>query len=536
MKFRSLIFSNNSMLFTIFVLGLYFSKDFGITWDESWHRLRGLEILSFLVKKLSIINLPDIPDYSPVLNNSHYFYGAFFDLTSALIEKIFSIYDKKDIFIMRHRLNFCFYFLGFYCFYLFIREVFEQKDISLLLSMFYLLNPRLLAHGFFNGKDSIAQALVCCSVFSIYLVSKTRAIKWVFIAGFFTGIGISTRISLMFILFLFPLIIIFEDFTNSKKLVIKTKSLKIISVYVITVLISLYIFMPGIWDSPLQAIKSTFFTIIDFRNWDGYVFFNGQQIKGWHVPWYYTLTWISITTPTVFLIFLMIGIIKKIHSSLYSFRMQSVFECFMLISILIAILVPIILGSTLYDSWRHSFYVFPFLAYFMAVGFIYVLTKITGFIDNRILVLCFMIVFTFFEPIRKTILLHPHQQIYFNIFAGKDPMEKFEGDYWCGSVKQGLEWIIKNDNSDIINIVSSENCPAYKNAYMVDKADRNRLNFITRRLDEEISEHRGDYYITNFRGEIDDYIKLKKIKFYPYNNEVYSIKKNNMKVLGIYKL
>ena len=30
----------------------------------------------------------------------------------------------------------------------------------------------------------------------------------------------------------------------------------------------------------------------------------------------------------------------------------------------------------------------------MAVGFIYVLTKITGFIDNRILVLCFMIVFT----------------------------------------------------------------------------------------------------------------------------------------------
>ena len=61
-------------------------------------------------------------------------------------------------------------------------------------------------------------------------------------------------------------------------------------------------------------------------------------------------------------------------------------------------------------------------------------------------------------------------------------------------------------------------------------------NFITRRLDEKISEHKGDYYITNFRGEIDDYIKIKKLKFYPYNNEVFSIHKNNMKVLGIYKL
>ena len=536
MKFRSLIFFNNSIFFTIFVLGLYYAKDFGISWDEPYHRLRGLEILSFLAKKLSFINFPQVPDYSPLLNSSHYFYGAFFDLTSALIEKVFSIYDKKNIFIMRHRLNFCFYFFGFYCFYLFIKEIFKQKDISLFLSMFYFLNPRLLAHGFFNGKDSIAQALVCCSVFFIYLVSKTRDIRWVVIAGFFTGIGISTRISLIFILFLFPLIIFFEDFTNSKKLDIKNKSLKIVMIYVITVFISIYIFMPGIWDSPLQAIKFNFFTIIDYIYWDGFVLFNGQQIRGWDVPWNYTITWIFITTPITFLIFLIIGITKKIHGILNKFRMESVFECFMLSSVLIAILAPIIFGSTLYDSWRHSFYVFPFLAYFMAVGFHYALISITSSINNKILVYFFMIVITFFEPLRKTILLHPHQQIYFNIFAGNDPMERFEGDYWCASVKQGLEWIIRNDNSEVINIVSSENCPAYKNAYMIDKTDRNRLNFITRRLDEKISEHRGDYYITNFRGEIDDYIKIKKLKFYPYSNEVFSIRKNNMKILGVYKL
>ena len=47
---------------------------------------------------------------------------------------------------------------------------------------------------------------------------------------------------------------------------------------------------------------------------------------------------------------------------------------------------------------------------------------------------------------------------------------------------------------------------------------------------------KGDYYITNFRGEIGDYIKIKKLKFYPYNNEVFSIRKNNMKILGVYKL
>ena len=536
MKFRSLIFSNNSILFIIFALGFYYAKDFGITWDEPYHRLRGLEILSFLAKKLSIINFPQFLDYNSLLNESHYFYGAFFDLTSAVIEKLFSIYDKKNIFIMRHRLNFCFYFFGFYCFYLFISEIIKQKDISLLLSMFYFFNPRLLAHGFFNGKDSIAQALVCCSVYFIFLVSKTRAIRWAIMAGFFTGIGISTRISLMFILFLFPLIIIFEDFTISKKLVIQKKSLKIILIYVISAFMSLYIFMPGIWDSPFQAIKINFFKMIDYIGWDGFVLFNGQQIRGWDVPWNYTIIWIFITTPIAFLSFLIIGIVIKFHRILNAFKTHSVFECFMLGSIFIAIIAPIIFGSTLYDSWRHSFYVYPFLAYFMASGFHYVFESITGVCDNKMLVYFFMFSITFYEPLKNTILLHPHQQIYFNIFAGKDPMERFEGDYWCGSVRQGLEWIIRNDKSEVINIVSSENCPAYKNVYMIDKTNRHRLHFTTRRLNEKISEQEGDYYITNFRGEIEDYIKIKEQKFYPYNNEVYSIRKNNMKILGIYKL
>ena len=162
----------------------------------------------------------------------------------------------------------------------------------------------------------------------------------------------------------------------------------------------------------------------------------------------------------------------------------------MLSSVLIGILAPIILGSTLYDSWRHSFYVFPFLAYFMVVGFHYVFISITGSVGNKMPVYYFMIFITFFEPLTKTISLHPHQQVYFNIFAGKDPMERFEGDYWCGSVRQAFEWIIKNDNSEIINIVSSENCPAYKNAQMIDKNNRNRLNFIIRRLDEKYQRKR----------------------------------------------
>ena len=176
----------NHLIFSIlFITGLYFAKDFGITWDEAWHRLRGIETLAFVAKKLMIDKFIMIPDYIPEISSDHHRYGALFDTSSAFIEKAFSIKDKKDVFIMRHRLNFCFYFFGFYFFYLLIKNFFGGKWIPILLSMFYLLNPRLLAHGFFNGKDSIAQAFVCCTIFPIFLFHKTKDIKWVFLAGFY---------------------------------------------------------------------------------------------------------------------------------------------------------------------------------------------------------------------------------------------------------------------------------------------------------------------------------------------------------------
>ena len=56
-------------------------------------------------------------------------------------------------------------------FFVFIKER-ERKvlcGISFIVSMFYLINPRLLGHGFFNCKDSIAQAL--------YLVRLSKYFK-----------------------------------------------------------------------------------------------------------------------------------------------------------------------------------------------------------------------------------------------------------------------------------------------------------------------------------------------------------------------
>ena len=111
-------------------------------------------------------------------------------------------------------------------------------------------------------------------------------------------------------------------------------------------------------------------------------------------------------------------------------------------------------------------------------------------------------------------------------------MNNFEGDYWGSSMKKGLEWILENDNRDSIMIVCKSNM-AKKNAKILDIKDSRRLNF--KKMDLKEISYQGDYIITNYRGEANLYSILKKVKIVPYDNEVFSIKLNEMKILSVFK-
>ena len=80
-------------------------------------------------------------------------------ITTLQIRFPYSSYTR-EAYLLRHKINFSIYFLGVYLIYLFSKELFKNRYIGFLTSMFYFLHPRLFAHGFYNGKDSIAQALV----------------------------------------------------------------------------------------------------------------------------------------------------------------------------------------------------------------------------------------------------------------------------------------------------------------------------------------------------------------------------------------
>ena len=171
MKKISLKTLSNGCLVLIFIFGLSKAKDFGISWDEGHHRDSGQRIVVYLINFFGLKNVKPIPSGLHEFDYLKKMYGPIFDTISAVIEEVFQINDMKNIFIMRHCLNFIFYFAGYLGYFYFIRILFPKNNYALLLSFFYLFHPRLLGQGFFNPKDSILQAYVSISLIPILLPS-----------------------------------------------------------------------------------------------------------------------------------------------------------------------------------------------------------------------------------------------------------------------------------------------------------------------------------------------------------------------------
>ena len=124
--------------------------------------------------------------------------------------------------------------------------------------------------------------------------------------------------------------------------------------------------------------------------------------------------------------------------------------------------------------------------------------------------------------IQFMIRYHPHQHIYANILAGKDMRRakvNFALDYWGLSYRNALEYILKNDKSDIIKVYVA-NVPGRNNAAILPSEDRKRIEYV-----DSIDE--AKYFLSNYRRHKGEY---------PYENEYYSLRINEVKYMVVYRL
>jgi len=494
-------FQKNKIVILFFslylIIGIFFFKDYGISADEDINRLNGLVSLKYILQKIGFENyfnekFHNIPD---LLSYDDNIYGVVFDLPLALLEFIFNFDDLREVYLFRHLITFLIFFISVIFFYKLLLFRYKNYFTSLLGALILITSPRIFSDSFYNSKDITFLSLIIIATY-FNIKSFKYGLRFLILGSLFTALAAGLRINGIYIIFINFLFF----FLNYKK---KNNFIKYFIFNFLFFFVFLYIFSPFLWNEPF---KNLYLSLAGFSkfDWNGYELYLGEHIKAKYVPWHYFFVWLFVTTPIIYLFFIFIGIFKVTKILIKNFISINVNRRFLLwkdenqmieiycfLIFFIPIFMILIFNSTLYNGWRHLYFVYPSLVFMAINGLIFIKSLFRNNIYRAALILiifqCFYLIFYIFRN-------HPVQSVYFNDLSKSFVINNFYYDYWGLSNKIVINKLIEQEYIGVpLKISNASLVDLNKVKIFLDKKDRNKIQLIGNQNKET-----ADYIYTNF--------------------------------------
>jgi len=190
--------------------------------------------------------------------------------------------------------------------------------------------------------------------------------------------------------------------------------------------------------------------------------------------------WISITTPPLYLLLFVAGVIaigrRLASAGVGLWKSEAELQDLIFLGMCVApIAAVILLHSTLYNGWRQLYFIYPaFLL--VALGGFHALWNAAGRVGRPVIATAMAI------SMAGTAVwmwrAHPLQAVYFNSLAGTDLKSRFEMDYWSLSEVGALEHVLAHDAGAKINVLQ-ESADLVKSVWLLRPQDRRRLRVVT---------------------------------------------------------
>ncbi len=469
-----------------FVVGSQIYTDFGFYIDEKFHRANGFYWLNYVsnyfgfeeieqiskgkLNEISGFTLPDIKNWNK--------YGVIFDLPAAYLEVKLNIKEPVKYYELRHFLVFLIFFIGTIFFYKSLNNRFDNKFISLLGTILLILTPRLFGDSFWNNKDIIFLSFYIISIFWFFRLIDKQSNKNIILFSLFSAVATTIRIAGIFL----PISLIFFWILNfiSKR---KDINIRAISIYLFFFILFLTIFWPLLWSEWPASLFSIF--NLDM-SWSGKVNFLGNYYKSSHLPQYYLLFWIIVSTPIIHLLLCIHGISnysKRLIHRYFNIKSHCIYndlwrsnnekkDFFIFTNLIFFICLLSLLNIHLYNSWRLGYFLYIFLIYFSTYSIYLLVKRFKPQIIKLILVLFISILFLFY----RLSLYHPYQSLYFNLIVPESIKEQLDVDYTGLSGISFLKEIIKKEpGTHKINIAVNSWYPLWRMKELLEKKDRERV-------------------------------------------------------------
>ncbi len=459
--------------------------DFGISWDEGVQRRHGHVTIEYVADLFGF-------DHPEMDTSGEGFapYGMIFQIAATLIEiQQGAMGDPYRYYRIRHILNFLLFGVALVFFYRMLRLRWPDKVwYPLLGAAMLVLSPRIFAHAFFNPKDHTLLVFYLIATYTLLNFLRKRskgALAWHILASVLV---LNTRLPSLIILAATVLILlweqVFERPGNYRRLVQAV-------VYLPLSLLLMLPFFPYLWTDTGTRFSGALSSMADY-NWGGTALLFGDRLEALDLPAYYIPAWILITTPVAYLVFIFTGLGRSLSTTLtggwrgklWTDRLGQM-DFIQLGLSCGPIIVVILLGSTLYQGWRHLHFVYPGLVFLGVVGFDLASRRLPR-VAPVFLAIGLSIVAL------DMIRIHPQEQVYFNeLIGGKPLIKRFDMDYYGVGYRQAFIELTKKIPEGEVRRVRCQNWPCADNLRSLPPRYQHKLIL-------EDDWNRADYVATNF--------------------------------------
>ena len=493
-----------------FILAFVIVDDYGITFDEAVQRRHGLVAVEYVADKLGV-------DHPPLTEGNHGFapYGVLYQLVALAVEWFAGgDYSPFAYYRIRHILNFLLYGVALASFYGLLRLRWPDRQwLPLIGTAVLFVSPRIFANAFFNPKDHVAMVFYVVATYSLFRFLHRRDWTSLALHVVCTAIALNTRPSALIIPAGTICLLLAEQVVlkppNYRRLLHAV-------VYLPACALLALLFFPSLWEDPGGRATTTVSKMANYA-WGGEVLFFGQLVPADALPWYYLPVWIGITTPLIYLPFIVLGVVLiawrtlplLISTRLYSDRNRQ-YDLIQLMYAIMPVVLVIMLNSTLYHGWRHLYFIYPSLVYTLVAAY--------ALLPSRYrLVASLVLALGVGATAIKMIEMHPHQQVYFNtLVRGKYTLQRFDMDYNGSSFRAALVQLAEDIPDGETRGVYCQIWPCVDNVNALPADARRKIRL-------EVKWHLADYVATNFaypdernaipyRGE---YFQQPAVELYP---------------------
>ncbi len=424
----------------------WITADYGITWDEWMDANNGMLTLRYL------LTLGRDTSYTGFWHG--YLYSGLFysvvgtvygliagDLRTFVFEGLHQDLHLLRFFYTSHWINALFgctamIFTGL------LARLLAGWRAGILALVFMILSPRFLGASFNDPKDiPMAAGYIVALYFLIRFLKELP--KPLLSTKIYLALSIAAAIGARAAgLILLPYLGLFSAvywITSSpeKRMPLRALFINLVFIGAAGYLGGL-LFWPYAQQNPITNPALGLAKLSNFSFWKGVVLFEGRQITTDQLPWYYVLKWIFISVP--FFIHFGLAFFVLRFSSLMR-RLDWRLLAAVVFTFAFPLFFQILRKSTVLDSWRHFFFVYPPLAVTAAVAWNHLWEENKKPVSKACI--AGLLSALLWMPLEWTIRNHPHEYTYFNTSTGglSGALGNYETDYWGNSLRGCSEWL-----------------------------------------------------------------------------------------------